>query len=55
MREVIQPAIAGMEQEGMSFVGFLYAGLMIGDDGHVRVLEFNCRLEIPKHSPSSCA
>jgi len=29
MREVIQPAIAGMAEEGMPFTGFLYAGLMI--------------------------
>jgi len=51
MREVIQPAIAGMEKEGTPYVGFLYAGLMIGKDGGVRVLEFNCRMGDPETQP----
>ena len=48
MREVIQPAINGMEQEGESYTGFLYAGLMITPDGSVKVLEFNCRMGDPE-------
>jgi phosphoribosylamine--glycine ligase len=51
MREVIQPALAGMQQEGAPYVGFLYAGLMISRDGKVRVLEFNCRLGDPETQP----
>ncbi|HXF65509.1 MAG TPA: phosphoribosylamine--glycine ligase [Burkholderiales bacterium] len=51
MREVIQPAIAGMQQEGTPYVGFLYAGLMIGRGGAVKVLEFNCRLGDPETQP----
>ncbi len=51
MREIITPAIAGMEQDGAPFVGFLYAGLMIGKDGQVNVVEFNCRLGDPETQP----
>jgi phosphoribosylamine--glycine ligase len=51
MREVIQPAVAGMAQEGTPLAGFLYAGLMIGKDGQVKVLEFNCRLGDPETQP----
>jgi phosphoribosylamine--glycine ligase len=51
MREVILPTIAGMEREGTSFTGFLYAGLMIGKDGSVNVVEFNCRMGDPETQP----
>jgi phosphoribosylamine--glycine ligase len=51
MREVIKPAIAGMEQDGAPFVGFLYAGLMIDKAGQVNVVEFNCRLGDPETQP----
>lgn len=51
MREVIQPAIHGMAEEGEPYVGFLYAGLMIGKDGQIKVLEFNCRLGDPEAQP----
>ncbi|MDH3286122.1 MAG: phosphoribosylamine--glycine ligase [Betaproteobacteria bacterium] len=51
MREVIQPALAGMEREGTPYVGFLYAGLMISRDGKLRVLEFNCRMGDPETQP----
>jgi phosphoribosylamine--glycine ligase len=50
MREVIGPAVAGMEKDGTPYVGFLYAGLMI-NDGALRVLEFNCRLGDPETQP----
>jgi phosphoribosylamine--glycine ligase len=51
MREVILPAIAGMERDGAPYVGFLYAGLMIGADGRLNALEFNCRLGDPEAQP----
>ncbi len=51
MREVIQPAINGMEKDGVPYLGFLYAGLMIGKDGQIMVLEFNCRMGDPETQP----
>ena len=51
MREVIAPALAGMGAEGMPYTGFLYAGVMIDDQGAPRVLEFNCRLGDPETQP----
>jgi phosphoribosylamine--glycine ligase len=51
MREVIMPTIHGMEQDGILFTGFLYAGLMIKPDGSLRVLEFNCRMGDPETQP----
>jgi phosphoribosylamine--glycine ligase len=51
MREIMLPAIAGMAAEGHVYTGFLYAGLMIGPDGDLRTLEFNCRLGDPEAQP----
>jgi phosphoribosylamine---glycine ligase len=51
MREIIQPAVQGMAKDGTPYVGFLYAGLMIGADGAARTLEFNCRLGDPEAQP----
>ena len=51
MREVIQPALTGMEKDGTPYNGFLYAGLMIGKEGGIRVLEFNCRMGDPETQP----
>ena len=51
MREVIQPALAGMEKDGTLYSGFLYAGLMISKDGRVKMLEFNCRMGDPETQP----
>ena len=51
MREIIQPAIQGMAQDGMPYVGFLYAGLMIDKAGNPKTLEFNCRLGDPEAQP----
>lgn len=51
MREVIEPTLAGLERDGIPYTGFLYAGLMIAEDGTPNVLEFNCRLGDPETQP----
>src|SRR5579859_2505147 len=51
MREVIEPTLQGLRADGISYTGFLYAGLMIAPDGTPNVLEFNCRLGDPETQP----
>ncbi|HSW51613.1 MAG TPA: phosphoribosylamine--glycine ligase [Sulfuricaulis sp.] len=51
MREVIEPTVRGMSQEGHPYTGFLYAGVMIAPDGTPRVLEYNCRFGDPETQP----
>jgi phosphoribosylamine--glycine ligase len=51
MREVIEPTLEGLAQDGNPYVGFLYAGLMIAADGTPNVLEFNCRFGDPETQP----
>ncbi len=51
MREVIEPTVRGMAEEGNPYTGFLYAGLMIAADGTAKVLEYNCRFGDPETQP----
>ena len=51
MREIIQPTVEGMAKDGIPYTGFLYAGLMISPNGHVKTLEFNCRMGDPETQP----
>jgi phosphoribosylamine--glycine ligase len=45
--DVHRPVLAELAARGTPFVGVLYAGLMLTEDGP-RVLEFNCRLGDPE-------
>jgi len=51
MREIIEPTIRGLSNDGMPYVGILYAGLMIAPDGAPAVVEFNCRFGDPETQP----
>jgi phosphoribosylamine---glycine ligase len=51
MREVIEPTLRGLALDGTPYTGFLYAGLMIAEDGTPNVLEFNCRFGDPEAQP----
>jgi phosphoribosylamine--glycine ligase len=51
MEKVIRPTVGAMKNEGMPYTGFLYAGLMIGQNGDVKVLEYNCRFGDPETQP----
>jgi phosphoribosylamine--glycine ligase len=51
MHEIIMPTIAGMAKDGITYTGFLYAGLMIDSHGQPRTVEFNCRMGDPETQP----
>jgi phosphoribosylamine--glycine ligase len=51
MREIIVPTVQAMANDGLPYVGFLYAGLMIDKGGNPKTLEFNCRLGDPETQP----
>ena len=51
MQQVIEPTIRGLAEDGIDYQGFLYAGLMIGQDGRPKVLEYNCRFGDPETQP----
>ena len=51
MDRVIWPTVKGMAAEGNTYVGFLYAGLMIDKQGNPKVIEFNCRFGDPETQP----
>lgn len=47
IREIVQPTLSGMENEGAPYRGCLYVGVMITEQGP-KVLEYNCRFGDPE-------
>ncbi len=46
--QVLRPTIEEMAKRGTPYKGVLYAGLMVGREGGIKVLEFNCRFGDPE-------
>ncbi len=46
-REIVEPTLQGMRDEGTPYRGVLYCGLMITEEGP-KVVEYNCRLGDPE-------
>jgi phosphoribosylamine--glycine ligase len=45
--QMIKPVLGALADDGIPYVGFIYAGLMLTESGP-KVLEFNCRLGDPE-------
>ncbi|MDR2559737.1 MAG: phosphoribosylamine--glycine ligase [Oscillospiraceae bacterium] len=51
MKTIFEPTIRGLAEEGKTFKGCLYFGLMVGSTGFspcVKVIEYNCRFGDPE-------
>lgn len=48
VEQILQPAVEAIRESGIPYKGVLYAGIMIGRDGSLKTLEFNCRFGDPE-------
>jgi phosphoribosylamine--glycine ligase len=51
LETIIRPTLSGLHEDGITYTGFLYAGLMITPEGQPKVIEFNCRMGDPETQP----
>ncbi len=47
MRDIIEPTVKAMADDGMAYNGVLFAGLMLTEDGP-KLIEYNCRFGDPE-------
>ncbi|MEG1501869.1 MAG: phosphoribosylamine--glycine ligase [Synergistaceae bacterium] len=47
-KEVLDPTVNGLKEDGIPFCGVIYAGIMVKEDGSLSVLEYNVRLGDPE-------
>ena len=50
LESIIKPTLEELKKRGITYKGFLYAGLMI-DKNKIKVLEYNCRFGDPETQP----
>lgn len=48
MEQIIKPTIEGLKRDGITYKGFLFAGLMIDGDGNPKLIEYNIRFGDPE-------
>jgi len=53
LETIARPIVAALKKKGAEFIGILYAGVMITDQG-VKTLEFNVRFGDPECQPLMC-
>lgn len=53
MRDVIQPTFNGLHDEGIPYIGALFAGLMITKTGP-KLIQYNCRFGDPETQTDPC-
>ena len=46
--QILRPVVEAIRESGIPYKGVLYAGIMIGKDGSLKTLEFNCRFGDPE-------
>jgi phosphoribosylamine--glycine ligase len=51
LEEIVEPTLKGLRDEGRPFVGILFVGLMIAEDGAPKVIEYNVRFGDPEAQP----
>ncbi|RMF55510.1 phosphoribosylamine--glycine ligase [Candidatus Woesearchaeota archaeon] len=50
IKEIVEPTVTGMAEKGIPYIGAMYFGLMITEQGP-KVLEINCRFGDPETQP----
>ena len=48
LKQIIRPTLDGLRNDGIDYLGFLYAGVMIAANGTPKLIEFNCRMGDPE-------